>query len=106
VHVAGDLVLLDQARAEQQRVIGAERYRDPGRDQPPDRNRSLVRLDAKRHVGRRAHLTGNLPGRQPLEQPGILDGAYAVPKPAGVQPVERRPDAGRPNELPGVRDEE
>ena len=48
VHVAGDLVLLNQAAAEEQRIIGPERDRHAGLEQGADRDRGRIGRDPER----------------------------------------------------------
>ena len=100
---ARDLVLRGQPRAEQQRVVRAQRHRHPGVEQRPQRYVLRLLVDPQRHVRRRAHLAGHPALGQPLQQPRVLGGPYAVPDPAGVQVVQAVPDARRARQLAAVR---
>jgi hypothetical protein len=104
VRVAGDLVLLDQAPAEQQRIVGAEGDSHVGLEQRAHRHRGGVGRNAERHVGGRADLEGHASGGEPLDDFGILDRPDAMPDPVGVQPVQGGGDAHRADEFAGVRD--
>jgi len=88
VHVAGDLVLPDQAAAEQQRVVRPERHRYAGLEKDPDRDRGRAGGDAERHVGGRADLAGDTPLGEPLDQLRILHRPHAMPEPVSVQQVQ------------------
>ena len=59
MRVPGDLVLRGQPRAEQQRVVGAERDRHARLEQRAQRDLGRLGRDAERHVGGRAHLAGD-----------------------------------------------
>ena len=103
VHGPGQLVLGGQPGAEQQRVVGTERHRDPGVEQLRQRHRGWRSRDAERHIRGRADLKRGLPVGQPPQQLRILDGPDPVPDPVGVQLVQAGTDAGRSLEFAAVR---
>ena len=104
--VAGDLVLLDQAAAEEQRVVRPQRHRNSGLDEVADRDFGRAWGDAERDVGRRAHLAGDAVGGEPLDQRRIFRGPDPVAQPGGMQPVHGGDHTGRPGQLAGVRHEQ
>ncbi|EGJ75334.1 putative adenosine deaminase [Streptomyces sp. Tu6071] len=100
---AGDLVLRREPRAEEERVVGAERHRDPGLEEGAQRDVRLLRVDAERHVRRRAHLARHARVGEAAQQDRVLGRAHPVPHARGVQVVEAVPYRGGARQLAPVR---
>ncbi len=103
MHTAGDLVLRGQPRAEQQRIVRAQRHRHPGLEERPQRYVLGLLVHPQRHIRRRADLAGHPAVGQPPQQRGILRRPDAVPDPPGMQIVQTVPYARRPRQLTAVR---
>ena len=103
--VPGGPVLVDEAGAEEQRVVGAEGDRRPGVDEPAQRHLRGVVVDPERDVAARAHLERDLLLDDPVEDGWVLDATDPVPEPVRVQGVEGLDDGLGPQELAGVGDQ-
>ena len=98
----GDLVLVEQPGAEQQRVVRAEGHLRTGIDEFPQRHVRQLRIDAEPDVRRRAHLQRDAGVDDPLQQRWILTSPDAVSEPLRSQVIQAGSHAVRPTQLPAM----
>ena len=96
-------VLPRELRAEEQRVVRAQRDRRARREQLGERHRGEVGVDAERDVGDRAHLERHPGLHDAVEQLGVLGTAYAVPEPSRAEAVQALADVLGAAQLAAVR---
>ena len=106
LHIAGYLILPDQALAEEQRVIRRERDRHARFEQRAHRNRGEIRFDTQRHVGGRANLKRDARLREVPHEIRVFHGTDSVPDACGVQAIQAGIDASRTDEFASVRGEQ
>lgn len=101
--VACRLILIGEARLEQQRFVGAERDAGVSVEEELQGDVAQVTVDAELHVRRRAHLERDALIHHALQQFRVLDGADVVADSGGLEVIEDLLDVARPEQFPAVR---
>ncbi len=96
-------VLVGERRVEHRRVVGVDGHEEPAIEERADRVRRQIGHDACADVGDRAHLEGNLPRGDHLDERGIFGRACAMADAVGAQHLEGVPYARGTCRLTRVR---